>query len=55
MQSLIQHKPDGDLVYDFIQKKRSEGKSAKEAMVAGTNKFFRVYYGKVLELYSIDS
>lgn len=53
MQSLIQHKPNGDPVYDFVQKKRSEGKSAKEAMVAGINKFLRVYYGKVMELYSI--
>lgn len=53
MQSLIQHKPSGDPVYDFIQKKRSEGKSAKEAMVAGINKFLRVYYGKVIEIYSI--
>ncbi len=33
MQSLIQHKPNDDPVYDFIQKKRSEGKSSKEAMV----------------------
>lgn len=53
MQSLIQHKPNGDPVYDFIQKKRGEGKPAKEAMVAGINKFLRVYYGKVMELYSI--
>ena len=53
MQSLIQHKPNDDPVYDFIQKKRSEGKSSKEAMVAGINKFLRVYYGKVMELYSI--
>lgn len=53
MQSLIQHKPDGDPVYNFIQKKRDEGKSAKEAMVAGINKFLRVYYGKVMEFYSI--
>lgn len=52
MKSLIQHKPDGDPVYDFIQKKRGEGKSAKEAMVAGINKFLRVYYGKVMEFYS---
>ena len=52
MQCLIQHKPDGDPVYDFIQKKRSEGKRGKEAMIAGLNKFLRVYYGKVMELYS---
>lgn len=53
MQCLIQHKPDGDPVYDFIQKKRSEGKRGKEAMIAGLNKFLRVYYGKVMELYSL--
>ena len=52
MQSLIKHKPTGDPVYDFIQKKRSEGKCGKEAMIAGLNKFLRVYYGKVMELYS---
>ncbi len=52
MQSLIKHKPTDDPVYDFIQKKRSEGKCGKEAMIAGLNKFLRVYYGKVMELYS---
>lgn len=30
MQSLIKHKPADDSVYDFIQKKRSEGKCGKE-------------------------
>ena len=52
MQSLIKHKPADNAVYDFIQKKRSEGKCGKEAMVAGLNKFLRVYYGKVMEFYS---
>lgn len=52
MQSLIKHKPENDVVYDFIVKKRLEGKCAKEAMIAGLNKFLRVYYGKVSELYS---
>lgn len=52
MQSLIKHKPENDVVYDFIVKKRFEGKCAKEAMIAGLNKFLRVYYGKVSELYS---
>lgn len=52
MQSLIKHKPDGDAVYDFIQKKRSEGKCGKEAMIAGLNKFLRIYYGKVSEVYA---
>ena len=52
MQSLLKHKSSDDPVYDFIQKKRSEGKSGKEAMIAGLNKFLRVYYGKVTALYS---
>ena len=42
MQCLIQHKPIGDPVYDFICKKRLEGKSGKEAMIAGLNKFLRI-------------
>ena len=52
MQSLIKHKPADDSVYDFIQKKRSEGKCGKKAMIAGLNKFLRVYYGRVMERYS---
>ena len=52
MQSLIKHKPADDAVYNFIQKKRSEGKCGKEAMIAGLNKFLRIYYGKVMEVYS---
>lgn len=50
MQSLIQHKPD-DAVYQFIQKKRSEGKAYKEAMIAGFNKFLRIYYARVSKVY----
>lgn len=51
MQCKLRFKPEGDVVYDFVQKKCSEGKSGKEAMVAGINKFLRIYYGKVTELY----
>lgn len=51
MQSLIQHKPTGNSVYDFIQKKRNEGKCGKESMIAGLNKFLRTYYGRVSEAY----
>ena len=50
MQCLIKHSPEGDPVYDFIQKKRSEGKACTEAMIAGLNKFLRIYYGKVKEI-----
>ena len=45
------HKPANDPIFTFIEKKRSEGKCGKFAMVAGLNKFLRVYYGKVTELY----
>lgn len=51
MKSLIMHKPIDSPVFNFIEKKRSEGKCSKEAMIAGLNKFLRVYYGKVSELY----
>lgn len=51
MQSIIKHKFEGDPVYDFICKKRLEGKCGKEAMIAGLNKFLRVYYGKVIKIY----
>lgn len=52
MQSLITHQPAGDPIFVFIQKKRSEGKCGKEAMIAGLNKFLRIYYGRVSELYN---
>ena len=45
------HKPANDPIFTFIEKKRGEGKSGKLAMVAGPNKFLRVYYDKVTELY----
>lgn len=51
IQSVIMHKPKNDPVYEFIEKKRSEGKTGKEAMIAGLNKFLRIYYGKVSEIY----
>lgn len=52
MQCLIRLKPHNDPIYAFVQKKRNDGKCGKEAMIAGLNKFLRVYYGKVMELYS---
>ena len=47
MQSYAMHKPANDPIFTFIEKKRSEGKCGKLAMVAGLNKFLRVYYGTV--------
>jgi len=51
MQSLIKHKPTDDAVYQFIRKKRSEGKVCNEAMIAGLNKFLRIYFARVSEVY----
>lgn len=47
MSSLLQTAPVGDPVYDFMMKKKSEGKPYLVYMTAGANKFLRIYYGKV--------
>ena len=47
MDVLIRLKPVDDPVYQFIDKKRSEGKPYYVYMNAGGTKFLRHYYGKV--------
>lgn len=47
MSILLQLKPEDDPVYQFLDKKRSEGKSFYVYMTAGGTKFLRIYYGKV--------
>jgi transposase len=49
MDSLLKTKPVDDPVYQFLDRKRSEGKLYKVYMTAGANKFLRIYYGKVKE------
>ncbi len=49
MDCLIQTKPQDDPVYQFMDKKRTEGKPYLVYMTAGANKFLRVYYGRVKE------
>jgi len=49
MDALIKTSPVGDPVYDFIDKKRSQGKPYYVYMTAGMNKFLRIYYGRVNE------
>lgn len=52
MRSLKNHKPPEDrAVYDFILKKESEGKAKKVSKIAGLNKFLRIYYARVTEVY----
>lgn len=53
MQSLTSHKePEDSAVYHFILKKEAEGKPKKVAKIAGLNKFLRIYYARVQEVYS---
>lgn len=49
MTTLLQNAPADDPVYQFLDKKRSEGKPYYVYMTAGANKFLRIYYGKVKE------
>jgi len=53
MRYLKNTKPTEDsAVYDFILKKEAEGKPKKSAKIAGINKFLRIYYARVKEVYA---
>ena len=53
MQSLKSHSmPSDAAVYQFILKKEAEGKPKKVAKMAGLNKFLRIYYARVMEVYN---
>lgn len=55
MSSLLQNSLETDPVYQFLDRKRQEGKNYYVYMVAGCNKFLRIYYARVKEhLLSID-
>jgi transposase len=49
MDVLIKMMPQDDPVYQFLDKKRSQGKPYYVYMTAGANKFIRIYYGRVKE------
>ena len=44
---LLQHAPMDEPVYQFMNKKRSEGKPYRVYMMASANKFLRIYYASV--------
>ncbi len=52
MVTLIQNQPADNPVYQFLDKKRSEGKHYYCYMTAAANKFLRIYYAKVNEVLS---
>lgn len=49
MSAILQNAPADEPVYQFLDRKRAEGKPYYVYMTAGANKFLRVYYGKVKE------
>ena len=52
MKSLKTVKPTKDnAVYLFILKKENEGKGSITAKISGLNKFLRIYYARVMEVY----
>lgn len=54
--SIRKLKPDTDnAVYIYTLKKESEGKPLKVAKIAGLNKFLRIYYARVKEVYGLSN
>ena len=47
MSAFLQHKPLDEPIYQFMSKKRAEGKPYKVYMMASANKFLRIYYATV--------
>lgn len=47
MSVYLQQKPLDEPVYQFMDKKRAEGKPYKVCMMASANKFLRIYYATV--------
>ena len=53
MQALKVVQPQNDnAVYQYLIKKESEGKPLKVAKIAALNKFLRIYYSRIREVYS---
>jgi len=47
MSVILQRSPEDEPIYQFMHKKRSEGKPYRVYMIASANKFLRIYYAKV--------
>ena len=55
MRCIKTHPRPNDPVYQYIVKKELEGKAKKSAKIAGLNKFLRIYYARVKEVYRDSS
>lgn len=51
MRCVLQNSNHDEDVFRFISRKRSEGKPFKVYMIAGANKFLRIYYARVKECF----
>ena len=47
MSVILQRAPMNEPIYQFMNKKRSEGKPYRVYMMASANKFLRIYYASV--------
>jgi len=47
MDCLLKHSPSDDCTYQFLDRKRAEGKHYFSYMTAGSAKFLRIYYARV--------
>ena len=47
MTVILQNSPESDPVYQYLDRKRAEGKPYKVYMIAAANKFLRIYYARV--------
>ncbi len=50
MGCILKGKPADDPIYQFLDRKRAEGKHYYSYMTAGCAKFLRIYYARVNEL-----
>lgn len=50
----LKYQPIDEAIYQFLDKKRSEGKPYKVYMIATANKFLRIYYAKVKESMNVQ-
>lgn len=46
----LQRQPENEPVYQFLEKKRTEGKPYKVYMIAAAHKFLRIYYARIKEV-----
>lgn len=50
----LQRQPSDEPVYQFLDKKRTEGKPYKVYMIAAAHKFLRIYYARVKEVMPVQ-